>query len=130
MSGSSKLVSILKSRRLYTLVVGILAGLKLILDAFGIHIITSTEVNQIANGFAALFSILSLLLAHQYQGANIQSSAKSAIQSISANDVTTQTDATHSEQNQFGSVAINEAEYPPQAASDGLARPIENDPKE
>jgi len=52
----------LKSPAFY---VGILGGMKLILMAFGIDIITDEQVNNIANGFAALFTVIGVAATHK-----------------------------------------------------------------
>lgn len=54
----------LKSRRLSTIVVGLLAAVKIITDAFGWHVITNQEVNAIANGLAALLTVLTVVMSH------------------------------------------------------------------
>jgi uncharacterized membrane protein len=47
---------------IYTLVIGILGAIKLILQAFGIDIITDDAIDAIANGVAAVVAIIAVLL--------------------------------------------------------------------
>lgn len=47
--------------------VALLGALKLILDSFGISLISDTQVNDIANGIAALVTVAGVIIDHGMQ---------------------------------------------------------------
>ncbi|WP_167357090.1 hypothetical protein [Paenibacillus pectinilyticus] len=49
----------------YTLVLGLLGAVKLILNAYGVDLITDDTVNAIANGVAALLSVAGVYTNHK-----------------------------------------------------------------
>lgn len=49
----------------YTLALGLLGAAKLILNAFGVDLISDDNVNAIANGVAALLSVVGVYTNHQ-----------------------------------------------------------------
>lgn len=49
----------------YTLALGLVGAAKLILDAFGVTILTDDTVNAIANGVAAVLSVVGVYTNHQ-----------------------------------------------------------------
>ncbi|MDD9268034.1 hypothetical protein ACFPES_13430 [Paenibacillus sp. GCM10023248] len=49
----------------YTLSLGLLGAAKLILDAYGVNIIEDDDINAIANGVAALLSVVGIYTNHQ-----------------------------------------------------------------
>ncbi|WP_200963533.1 hypothetical protein [Paenibacillus sp. Soil766] len=55
----------MKTINYYTLALGLLGAAKLILDAFGMDIITDETANAIANGVAALLSVIGVYTNHQ-----------------------------------------------------------------
>jgi uncharacterized ion transporter superfamily protein YfcC len=55
----------LQNRQLVTLVIGLLAAVKIILQAFGIDIINDTQMNQIADGIAALATVIAVFMKHE-----------------------------------------------------------------
>ncbi len=57
--------SMLGNRNITTLIIGLLSAVKLILQAFGVDIINSTEINQIADGVAALCTIVAVFMKHE-----------------------------------------------------------------
>ncbi|QSO54790.1 hypothetical protein JZ785_14265 [Alicyclobacillus curvatus] len=54
----------LGNRNLTTLLIAILGAVKLILQAFGVDIITSQQVDDIANGIAALVTVIGVIMTH------------------------------------------------------------------
>ena len=48
-----------------TLIIAILGALKLVLNAFGIDIITEQNINDIANGIAAIVTIAGVIMSHK-----------------------------------------------------------------
>lgn len=57
-------MNVLQNRQISTLTIAILAALKIILQAFGLNIITNTEMNQIADGIAALCTVIGVVMTH------------------------------------------------------------------
>ncbi|WNR42115.1 hypothetical protein [Paenibacillus roseipurpureus] len=49
----------------YTLALGLLGAAKLILDAFGVTLLTDETVNAVANGVAAILSVVGVYTNHQ-----------------------------------------------------------------
>lgn len=49
----------------YTLILGLLGAAKLILNAYGLDIIQDDEMNAIANGVAAVLSVIGVYTNHQ-----------------------------------------------------------------
>lgn len=49
----------------YTLTLGLIGAAKLILDAYGMDLIKDADMNAIANGVAALLSIVGIYTNHQ-----------------------------------------------------------------
>lgn len=54
----------LKNRNLATLLIGILGAAKLILQAFGLDVITNQQVDAIANGVAAIVTVIGVIMTH------------------------------------------------------------------
>lgn len=54
----------LQNRNLATLLIGVLGAVKLILQAFGIDIITNAQIDAIANGLAALITVIGVAMTH------------------------------------------------------------------
>ena len=50
-----------------TLIIAILGALKLVLNAFGIDIITDQNINDIANGIAAIVTVVGVIISHKKQ---------------------------------------------------------------
>ena len=55
----------MKTINYYTLALGLLGAAKLILDAFGMDLISNDNMNAIANGVAALLSVVGVYTNHQ-----------------------------------------------------------------
>lgn len=49
----------------YTLTLGLIGAAKLILDAYGMDLIKDEDMNAIANGVAALLSVVGIYTNHQ-----------------------------------------------------------------
>jgi uncharacterized membrane protein len=49
----------------YTLTLGLIGAAKLILDAYGMDLIKNEDMNAIANGVAALLSVVGIYTNHQ-----------------------------------------------------------------
>ncbi|MBP1964379.1 hypothetical protein [Paenibacillus aceris] len=49
----------------FTLTLGLIGAAKLILDAYGMDLIKDTDMNAIANGVAALLSVIGIYTNHQ-----------------------------------------------------------------
>lgn len=120
----SSIRSLLQTKRLVTLIPGLLGAAKVITDAFGWHIITNPEINDITNGVAAVMTIISVVMSHERS-----SSGKST--SVSATGGSKGGSASSSGTSQSASASADAAvasDDPPQtvqpeAASDGFSRP-------
>ncbi|MCL6547533.1 MAG: hypothetical protein K6T30_01335 [Alicyclobacillus sp.] len=55
---------LLQNRNVFSITVGLLGALKLILQAFGYNILTDQEVNDIANGVAAVVTVIGVIMTH------------------------------------------------------------------
>jgi len=51
---------------------GILGGIKLILTAFGVDVITDDQINSIANGFASIFTVIGVGVSWSKDNKNIK----------------------------------------------------------
>jgi hypothetical protein len=49
----------------YTLAIGLLGAVKLVLDSFGVTIINDVQMNAIANGIAALATVVGVYMNHK-----------------------------------------------------------------
>lgn len=64
----------MQNRQLVTLIIGLLAAVKIILQAFGIDIISDTQMNQIADGIAALATVIAVFMKHEKSSKQTNSS--------------------------------------------------------
>ena len=55
---------VVQNRNLTTLLIALLGAVKLILQAFGMDVITSQQVDSIANGIAALITVAGVIMTH------------------------------------------------------------------
>ncbi len=58
------MVIAVQNRNLTTLLIALLGAVKLILQAFGVDVITSQQVDSIANGIAALITVAGVIMTH------------------------------------------------------------------
>lgn len=49
----------------YTLIVSLLGAAKIVLEAFGIHIIDNGQINSIADGLASVLTIVGVFFNHK-----------------------------------------------------------------
>jgi hypothetical protein len=63
-TSSGALQNLSQTKNIASLAVTLLGALKVCLDACGVHIISDQQVNDIANGAAAVFTIAGVLLSH------------------------------------------------------------------
>jgi uncharacterized membrane protein len=54
----------MQSRNAVTITIGLLGAAKLVLDAFGVHIISDGQINDIANGVASLVTVVGVYMTH------------------------------------------------------------------
>lgn len=54
----------MQTRNVLTITIGLLGAAKLVLDAFGVHIISDAQVNDIANGVASLVTVVGVYMSH------------------------------------------------------------------
>lgn len=54
----------LQNRRLSTIIVGLLSAVKIITSALGWNFISNQQVNDIANGAAALLTLITVVMSH------------------------------------------------------------------
>ena len=54
----------LTNRNTVSIVITLLGAVKLILNGFGVDVLSSTEINDIANGAAAVLTVTGVLLTH------------------------------------------------------------------
>ncbi|SIT13743.1 hypothetical protein [Alicyclobacillus vulcanalis] len=128
------LVQLAQTKRLSTLIVGLLASAKLITDALGLPFITDPQINAIANAVASIITVIAIFLPHTKAPAAIASQAPAGDLShssagtpgagtpngsgSSAPSVASSVDGTA---NTLG--ALQSQGQSPQQASDGYARP-------
>lgn len=114
---------LLQNRRLSTIIVGLLGAVKIITSALGWNFITNQEVNDIANGVAALLTLITVVMSHEKPAKNQAAGPPST----SANPTQgKQTNGAHTNDpsGTGTSGAATHIDPPdPSAASDGYARP-------
>ncbi|GLG01522.1 hypothetical protein Alches_15610 [Alicyclobacillus hesperidum subsp. aegles] len=120
------LVQLAQTKRLTTLVIGLLGAAKLITDALGLHVITNPEINAIANAVASIVTVISVFMSHAKTSALPSGQASSTVQPGGET-------ATSGTTVEVGSEPVSDGEAPngasvpvsdsPQMASDGYARP-------
>ncbi|MBX5436220.1 MAG: hypothetical protein IRZ33_03285 [Alicyclobacillaceae bacterium] len=54
----------MQNRNVFSITVALLGALKLILQAFGYNLMTDQEVNDIANGVAAVVTVIGVVMTH------------------------------------------------------------------
>lgn len=128
----NSLKKLVQSRRLSTIIVGLLSAAKLISDMLGWKVITSQQINDIANGAAAVLTVITVVMSHMKSG----SSAPPAASPSPAPDVGSSdsgggqgqsdgstTPAAPSSDETPPDTPLNVHTTDPSAASDGYARP-------
>ncbi|GMA56384.1 hypothetical protein C7445_101121 [Alicyclobacillus sacchari] len=120
------LVQLAQTKRLTTLVIGLLGAAKLITDTLGLHVITNPEINAIANAVASIVTVISVFMSHTKYVAGTPSQASTPVA------VGIDTDAAGSAGAKSGepvsgagapTATAPAGEGSPQMASDGYARP-------
>ncbi|KPV45582.1 hypothetical protein [Alicyclobacillus ferrooxydans] len=91
-------MQVLQNRNLATLLIAVLGAVKLILQAFGIDIITSQQIDAIANGVAALITVAGVIMTHLKKSAGASTGA--GAQQTGANTSQSAPTITHSERSE------------------------------
>lgn len=65
-----------KNVNIVSLVVALLGAAKLVLNAFGLDIITDQNINDIANGIAAIVTIAGVVMSHRKTSDNSENVVK------------------------------------------------------
>ncbi|GEO24288.1 hypothetical protein AAC03nite_00730 [Alicyclobacillus acidoterrestris] len=120
-----------QGRRLSTMIVGLLSAAKVITDALGWHVISDQELNAIANGAAALLTVITVVMSHvkpiaAASATNVGQTGPAVEASGQARDIgSTDTlgSAGSGGGHSAGSSGIDDALLNPEMASDGYARP-------
>ena len=92
-------MQVLQNRNLATLLIAVLGAVKLILQAFGVDIITSQQIDAIANGVAALITVAGVIMTHLKKSAGAGTGPTGA-QQTGANTSQPPPTITHSERSE------------------------------
>lgn len=99
--------NLLQNRRVSTIVIGLLGAAKIITDMLGWHVITDQQINDIANGAAALLTVITVVMSHVKSTPALEPTVPINSHSITPAAPTTGKDG----------------KIEPEAASNGYARP-------
>jgi len=111
------LVQLAQTKRLSTLIIGLLASAKLITDALGLPFITDPEINAIANAVASVVTVIAIFMTHSKAPSGTPSSPSSG------SGVSGGSGASSAGSAAGAGTEISNPVQSPQQASDGFARP-------
>ncbi|WP_206832211.1 hypothetical protein [Alicyclobacillus fructus] len=110
------LIQLAQTKRLSTLIIGLLASAKLITDALGLPFITDPEMNAIANAVASVVTVIAIFMTHSKSSGTSSSSS-------GGGGASSGSQASSGLAGDGATASASPANASPQQASDGYARP-------